>query len=153
MQALIDVWPFIRDNQFVLAAMAAIVTFSWSVWQYFDIRRRDYFEREFKEYHRLIQELVQPSPGSVMYLDREAAVVFELRRFNRYNEFTVRTLETLKLNWASNPAHKRLIDEIEITIAFLLNKSLKIRQKKIVFTITFFPRYLLYFLNTSTALR
>jgi hypothetical protein len=110
---------FLRDNAVALGALAAVISFSWPIWQYFDVRRQEHHEKEFKEYHRLIQELVESQTGTSLYLDRQAAIVFELRRYERYHEFSLRTLEGLKQLWCSDPQYKRLCDEMDLTIAYI----------------------------------
>ena len=42
--------------------------------------------RQFEIYHRMIKELVEPPEKGATYIDRQCAVVFELRRFKRYRE-------------------------------------------------------------------
>jgi len=71
-------------------------------------------EKEEKEenYRR-----VERQYGSFMWLDRQAAVAFELRHFPLYYDFTERMLVGLKKGWAANPnVQPRLIEEIDLTL-------------------------------------
>jgi hypothetical protein len=52
-----------------------------------------------------------------MKLDRQVAVVFELRHFPRYYEVTRRILTALKHAWGSQPQWSRLVEEIDLTLA------------------------------------
>jgi hypothetical protein len=107
-----------------LGVLGAAVAFIWSVWQFFDVRRRDFKNREFETYHRLIKELVQPDKDVGTFLDRQIAIVFELRHFDRYREVSVRMLKGLKGHWSSDvPKNKRLLDEIDLTLGYLEGRT------------------------------
>ncbi len=97
------------------AALAFIVSTIMQIVQ----RRAEGREREFQAFHRLIKELVAPDPESgKAWIDRQAAVVFELRHFRRYYEFTERTLKGLREKWVADPDFQwpRLIEEIDLTL-------------------------------------
>ena len=101
------------------------MAFVWSTYQQVTQRKAEARERDFQAFHRLIKELVSPDPESgVPWLDRQAAVVFELRHFPRYFEFTERTLRGLKEKWTSDPEFRwqRLIEEINLTLDYIKNK-------------------------------
>ena len=77
---------------------------------------RDAKNREFEIYHRLIKEIVQ-GDGPDTYQHRQAAAVFELRNFKRYQAVTHRLLKPLKAKWALNPnTQPFLLDELGLTI-------------------------------------
>ena len=70
-------------------------------------------------FHKLIKELVEPSPESkTMKLDRQVAIVFELQNYKRYYPVILRILRGLKISW-DKPEFKRLLDEIDITIKYI----------------------------------
>ncbi|MBV9762857.1 MAG: hypothetical protein JO340_20020 [Acidobacteriaceae bacterium] len=72
--------------------------------------------RQFEIYHRLIKELVEPNDKGT-YIDRQCAVVFELRRFKNYQQLTVRILEGLRHDWKDVPQfHARLKKEIDLAL-------------------------------------
>ena len=48
------------------------------------------------------------------YVDRQCAVVFELRRFKHYRELTTTILEWLRKDWKDE--HPRLKNEINLTL-------------------------------------
>ena len=102
-----------------LVALGTAVAFVWSVWQYVDQRRRESNNRQFEAYHKLVKELVSPDPGSeVMWIQRQAAVIFELRHFPRYYEFTERLLKGLREKWRSDAEFHwpMLLEEIDRTL-------------------------------------
>lgn len=88
-------------------------------------RRREFRFREFKAYHRLVKELVSPDPESgAAWIDRQGAVVFELRDFRRYHEYTVRMLLGLKNKWNDDPKFEwpQLINELNMTLNHIRRK-------------------------------
>ena len=92
--------------------------------QFIDQRRRESNERQFEAYHKLIKELVSPdSDSGVMWIQRQAAVIFELRHFPRYYEFTERLLQGLKEKWEADPDFHwpLLLKEIELTLTHIRN--------------------------------
>jgi hypothetical protein len=105
-----------------LSVFGAAVAFIWSILQFLVQRRRESRERQFEMYHRLVKELVSPdSATGATWIDRQAAVVFELRYFPRYYEFTERMLKGLREKWSKDPEFHwpRLLEEIDITLAHI----------------------------------
>ena len=120
MNWITDAISFLNTQGAGLGVLGAAVAFIWSVWQFFDVRRRDFQNRDFDNYHRLIKELVQPDKEVGIFLDRQVAIIFELRHFKRYREVTARILRGLKEQWGSDPAkNKRLLAEIDLTLKVL----------------------------------
>jgi len=116
---------WLSSNTIGLSIIGAIIAFIWPVVQFVITRRRDLQFREFETYHRLIKELVSPdSQDKVTWIDRQAAVVFELRHFPRYFEFSARTLRGLRSKWTADPkfVYPRLIEEVDLTLKFLDQK-------------------------------
>lgn len=116
---------FFSTNTAALGIFGAAVAFIWSVIQFVLVRMRDEKHREFEIYHRLIKELVSPDPESKsIWIDRQAAVIFELRRFKRYHEFTLRTLLGLQKKWSNDPefTFPRLLEELDLTIEYIRRK-------------------------------
>jgi hypothetical protein len=111
---------FLSTNSVALSAIGALAAFAWPVIQFFANKKREAEQRQFDAFHRLVKELVEPPEGKVLFIDRQAAIVFELRFFPRYGEFTVRMLSAfkIKLNGGlkEEPFLSRLIHEIDLTI-------------------------------------
>jgi hypothetical protein len=119
----------LANNAAVLSLIGSALAFAWSVVQFVLVRKRDEQHREFEIYHRLVKELVAPDPDyKATWINRQATVVFELRRFKRYHELTLRTLLGLREKWTKDADFTcpRLMEELDLTVDYLLRKSLKI---------------------------
>src|SRR5262249_36211256 len=98
-----------------LGILGAAIAFVWSTIQQIAQRRAEAREREFQNFHKLVKELVSPdSESGSTWVDRQAAIVFELRHFPRYYEFSERMLLGLKTTWCD--CHPRLLTEIDLTL-------------------------------------
>jgi hypothetical protein len=94
-----------------------------------DTKKREQDLKEFDNFHRLIKELVQPDDSNSMYVDRQTAIIYELRHFKRYYAFTYRTLIGLREKWSIVPSQfPRLLDELDRTISFLEKQKMKENQ-------------------------
>ena len=121
-----NLFLILTTNAVALGIIGASLTFIWSVIQFALVRKRDEEHREFEIYHRLIKELVAPDPESkVAWIDRQTAVLFELRRFKRYHEHTLRTLQGLREKWSKDPGFTfpRLLEELDLTVEYIRNKN------------------------------
>ncbi len=108
----------------LVGIIGTLVPFVWTVYQYVDSKKREQNLKEFEQFHKLIKELVQPGDqNTLMYIDRQAAIIYELRHFNRYYEFSLRTLEGLRKKWPENE-YPRLIEELDLGVEFF-KKQLK----------------------------
>ena len=102
----------------LLTALIAAITFLWNLVQFLWTRARESRERQFETYHNLVKELVQgdsPDPNVSAYVDRQAAVVFELRHFPRYYGYTERMLTGLQEIWTK----QRILDEADLTLKYI----------------------------------
>ena len=123
---MLDVLSFIASNASALGVVGAAIAFIWPVVQFVMVRKREQQQKEFEAFHRLVKELVSPDPESkVAWIDRQAAVAFELRRFTFYHEYTYRMLLSLRVRWANDPefAYPRLIEEIDLTVNHIRDKQ------------------------------
>jgi hypothetical protein len=111
----------LRDYGSQVSAIAVAIAFIVSIWKYLSERRESHFWREFEVFHRLVKELVEPgNEGGMMYVDRQAAILFELRNFRRYYPYTLRMLHGLREKWSgSHEVFPRLLEELELTIKLL----------------------------------
>lgn len=104
----------------IVGSIAGITSFLWAAYQYFDTRKREQDLKEFEIYHKLIKELVQPDETNNMYVDRQTAIIYEMRNFKRYYAFSYRTLQGLKEKWSKvENQFPRLLEELDLTIKFL----------------------------------
>ncbi len=114
-----DQWQWLK----VTAALTAVVTVIWKVQQYLSQKRQELRLQKFKVYHGLIRDLVEPDQTGNTYLDRQLAVVFELRRFPAYFEASLGILRGLHTTWSKEAKYSRLMDEMDVTIAVIEKKS------------------------------
>ncbi|MBZ5548799.1 MAG: hypothetical protein LAO22_12735 [Acidobacteriia bacterium] len=114
---------WLSSNTAVLSILGAAVAFIWSTAQQVAQRKHESREREFQAFHKLVKELVSSdSADGVMWIDRQAAVAFELRHFPRYYEFTQRMLLALKEKWKADQ-WPRLVEEIDLTLKHIQQKK------------------------------
>jgi len=108
--------------------VGAAIAFVISVFQFLSIRKRESREREFNQYHLLIEHLVSPDEKGSVFLDRQIAIVFELRHFPRYYECTQGILTGLKQSWSGRQEHSRLISEIDLTLEYIRKSRFVLRS-------------------------
>ncbi len=112
----------LKDYAVQLSALGGVAVFLFGVYKFQAERKATHYWKEFEVYHKLVKELVEPVEGGT-YVDRQAAIIFELRNFKRYHPYSLRMLRGLKQKWAADPnMSPRFLDEIDTTIKFLERK-------------------------------
>ncbi|QIL38093.1 hypothetical protein G7074_01645 [Pedobacter sp. HDW13] len=108
----------------LLSVIAGLASFCWTVIQYLDTRKREQNLKEFEQFHKLLKELVQPEDEmGTMYVDRQTAIIFELRHFKRYYPYSLRTLKGLLEKWKQVPNQfPRILEETQLTVEYLESK-------------------------------
>jgi hypothetical protein len=126
---LINVWNWLTSNSAALGVILAAAPILWAVIEFILIKKAEAKRFNFEAYHRLIKQLVEPEgSGQSIKLDRQVAIVFELRHFKRYYPVTRRILCGLKSDWSSGKCGspdnlKRLLEEIDLTIEHISKKA------------------------------
>lgn len=107
-----------------LSAVGAAIAFIFAVYKFQVDRAASHFWKEFEAYHKLVKELVEPpSENSALYIDRQTAVIYELRFYKRYYPHSLRMLKGLRDKWVLVPnQYTRLIEELDLTIEYIGNK-------------------------------
>lgn len=107
-----------------ISAIGAAIAFIFGLYKYQSERKSSFFWKEFEVYHKLVKELVEPpAEGGTLFVDRQAAIMFELRNFKRYYLYSLRMLKGLREKWNEVPNQfPRLLDELDLTIRFLEEK-------------------------------
>lgn len=105
-----------------LSAVGAAVVFIFGVYKFQAERKASHYWKEFEVYHTLVKELVECPSGGALYVDRQAAIMYELRNFKRYYPYSLRMLRGLRKKWV-DVQFPRLIEEMDITIEFLEKRS------------------------------
>lgn len=107
-----------------LSALGASSIFIFGVYKFLVERKETHYWKEFDTYHRLIKELVEPQAGLALYIDRQTAILFELRFYKRYYSHSLRMLKGLRQKWGAEPNQfPRIIEELDLTIEYI-NKKL-----------------------------
>ncbi len=111
-------------NLSAVSALGGAIAFLWTVYQFFLVRNRESATKEFETFHKLVKELVEPDEKTkVLYIDRQAAIAFELRHFTRYHDFTLRMLKVFigrgEKDQENLQKHALLLEEMRQTIAFI----------------------------------
>jgi hypothetical protein len=109
---------WISQNLPVLAIILGLVANFFPFFQFIQTKKAEARKNNFETYHRLIGELVDSQTPRI---DRQIAVVFELRNFENYFSVTVRILNGLKTIWRNiaPPVDVRLFQEIDLTLIYI----------------------------------
>jgi hypothetical protein len=121
-----SVWSWVAANATTLGVVLGAGPTIWAVVQYILNNRAEAARRQFETYHALIKQLVErEDPNQPMKLDRQIAIIFELRNFKRYYPVSLRILKGLRVDWADyGPTGKRsrLHEELDLAIEFIGRK-------------------------------
>lgn len=106
---------------FMGAALAAFFAALWTVLQFALTQRRERQKHVFETYHKLVEGLVDAgSQTGTLKVDRQCAIIYELRFYSRYRSLTRRMLAGLRIAWvASLGPQSRIIQEIDLTLKAL----------------------------------
>jgi hypothetical protein len=119
-------WSWIAENTASLGVLLGAGPTIWAIAQHILNKRAEAERQQFETYHSLIKQLVErEDPNQPMRLDRQIAIVFELRNFKRYYPVTLRILRGLKQDWETyGPKEKRirLHEELDLAIEFIQRK-------------------------------
>ncbi len=127
-------WNSINENAGALGIIFVVAPLVFTAWRYLAQKRKELRSERFNIYHRLIKQLVEPEDEKIpIKLDRQLAVVFELRRFPEYFEPSLLILKGLRQGWSHNAQagdpRQRLWDEIDDTVARIEKKSRNIFRR------------------------
>jgi len=118
------IWTWLSTYSGALLVILAVIPILWGSFSYIKIKNKEANYLHFKTYHELIQQLVEPKDTvSGMKVDRQVAVIFELRYFKKYFPVTLRILKGEKESWTKSGANPRLLQELDFTINFLDKRS------------------------------
>lgn len=119
-------WAWISNNATQIGVLLTALPILFAVVQFILAKRFEARRVRFETYHSLIKQLVErENPQLPMRLDRQVAVVYELRNFPHYYPVTLRILQGLKVSWSAyGPENKRgrLLTEIDLAIEHISAK-------------------------------
>lgn len=126
MYFILDLLDALKDYGLPLGLLGAAIAFIFSVIKFWWDKTTTQRWKEFEVYHALVKELVEPPEGGSLFMDRQGAILYELRNFKRYHEYSLRMLTGLKEKWSvSAQQFPRLLDELNLTIEFLQKRNLE----------------------------
>lgn len=102
-----------------LAILAIYISIIQPIINFTLAQKKQNKDKRFKIYHELIDHFAGAN-GSAM-LDRQIAIIYELRRFPEYYPVTKRILSdwVKERNTSSIPQIQRLVKEMELTIKYI----------------------------------
>jgi hypothetical protein len=108
-------FKLLNDYSGVLTAISVIIGGLWALIQF----REHIKDKRFQTYHKLIDELVneQLQADRKIKLDRQIAIVYELRNFPKYFDVSERILKGLRVEWEQT--NSRIIKEIDLSLAYM----------------------------------
>lgn len=120
-----DDFAYISNHWIELVGLIlGILAFLVPIYKFFRNKNEEQRDRYFKTYHELIKQLVQ-GEGEKIMLDRQLAIIFELRNYPTYYELSERILLVLKDSWKND----RISKEVDLTVKYInkYNKKLIVR--------------------------
>lgn len=126
-----ELWQWLNENAGAIGVIVVVIPLTWSIWQYFSLKRKEQWAIRFNAYHSLIKQLVEPEEkDKAPMLDRQLAVVYELRLFPEYFEPSLSILKGLRESWAGRHLQNgnRLLVEMDNTIFHIKRKSSSCRH-------------------------
>lgn len=111
-----NILTFLNDYSSLIGAIPII---AGGIWGFFKFREH-VKDKRFKTYHDLIDQMVneQREADRKIKLDRQIAVIYELRNFQEYFDVSIRILKGLKKEWENNN-NPRVIEEIDLTLDYM----------------------------------
>ena len=104
----------------IIGVIISLIAIIIPLYKYILDRNSALRDLRFKTYHNLIRQLVEPEDGKDgIMVDRQIAVIFELRNFPEYYELTKRMLFDLKKQWEPGIRNIRIIKEITYSIKYI----------------------------------
>jgi hypothetical protein len=123
----LDVIDFFQKYNGTLAVLVSIVVAVIAFYNYIDVRRSEERGKQYDRYHRLLEDLNIRNQDDAPFIDRQIAVVYELRNFPEYYPVTLRILKRSLPHWrhleqtskALNNRVNTLFSEAVLTIKFI----------------------------------
>lgn len=123
------VWDWLKEYNGTVAVLISLITGGFALYHYISIKRSEEEARRFSTYHNMIQDLNIGKDGEAQYIDRQMAIVYEMRNFPEYYPVTLRLLNRSLPRWRlyaatkGNPLSPYLLpEEAILTIKFIKRK-------------------------------
>ena len=105
--------------------LVAVISLIFPIYKYFQDKRKEDRNKRFKNYHRLLNDLLGVE-GKKLMVDRQIAIIFELRNFPEYYPVTLRILSGIREDLGDenkNPRLHRFFNEISLTEQYIKASS------------------------------
>ena len=121
---ILEIINFLNTNAAGLTLVITLVAGVYKFWQFVNIKKEEGRQRDFENYHNLIERLVVDRKGldGRPFIDVQIASVYELRNFKRYYPATKIILERTGNRLKDKPEQKDLVEELYRTIEFIKKK-------------------------------
>jgi len=119
---LLSFWQCLNTNAGAIGLALAGIPLLWGSWAYITIKNAEKKQRRFETYHRLIKEMVEGDGDKGPYVDRQLAVVYELKNYREYRGASIKILTGFResvLSQGTEASFDRLLAQIDETIASL----------------------------------
>ncbi len=131
-----SVFELIHQYNGSIAVLVAVLVAASGFFHYLSTRRAEEKGKQYDRYHQLLQDLNTGEGGSKPFVDRQVAVVYELRNFPEYWPVTLRILENSLPRWRDLYQSSRLVLpafgstnnlylEASLTIGFIKRRQLE----------------------------
>lgn len=115
-----------------IGALFSIGAITWAAVHYINLQSKEVKQKRFETYHLLIRNFFEPLPNQEKpLLDRQIAIVFEMRNFPEYYEISLRMLEGLLPEWDKKQEWSRLAAETKSTIKYIKDKQIFLQSFRI----------------------
>ncbi|WP_054060109.1 hypothetical protein [Pseudomonas asplenii] len=123
-----DIWKWVVGNNGVLAFLLALAVAGSALYHYISIKRAEERARRFSNFHQLIQDMNGDASGAAPYIDRQIAIIFELRNFPEYFPVTERILDRARKRWifknfGNGGAYDGVIKEAGKTLSLIARRQ------------------------------
>lgn len=132
-----NAFKFIQEYNGSLAVLVAVLVAACGFVHYLSTRRSEERGKQYDRYHQLLEDLNVGADGSGQYLDRQIAVIYELRNFPEYWPVTLRILSASLPRWEKAMRESALVavglggrvntvyQEARLTIMFIERRQLE----------------------------
>lgn len=120
-----SITSFLNTNNGAIAILITVAVSLYKFFQYLNIKLDELREKKFKHYHDdLIKKLVQSeNKDENIKLDRQIAIIYELKNFPEYFPVSKRILEGWIIKSDDKEMPERIKNEAKIAIKYM-NKNI-----------------------------
>ena len=123
---------YLKDHLFeIIGLLIAYFGLVVPIFRYLNQRKLEERDKRFLNFDGLIKELVEPGKDGQVMLDRQIAVIYELRNYPKYFDLSKRMLSDLKVAWQKED-YPRIIKEIELTLEYIEYKRTSLLKRIIM---------------------